>query len=155
MPMAPVSRCRRPAKMSRSTLPATFQKKRSVMRRSRSLFRNSFSDLVTRSPELMTKLDGVPTAKMVGSLTSLRTNEPFVRQAVRSHWRVRLVLTPTFTVSELPRDITKLRSVLEYQPGTVAARAGVAAAAKSRPVARHAARKDRFIGQSLLRSVHI
>jgi hypothetical protein len=80
----------------------------------------------------------------LGSLTSLRTKEPFVLQAVRSHWRVRFALMPAFSVFELPLCMPKLRSVLEYQPGTVAALAGPAKAATA--ATRDAARIVRFIG---------
>ena len=54
-------------------------------------------------PESTVKLPGVPTAICVGSRRRCARSVPLLLQAVRSHWRVRFALIPTFIVFELPR----------------------------------------------------
>src|SRR5207245_10366812 len=99
------------------------------MRRSNVAVASYCAALSTLGPSSIRKSVRPPTARRDGSLASARTADPVRAKVAFGHRRFTSTFAPSVDVPEFPLVITKLRPLLEYQPGGGGASAAAATVA--------------------------
>src|SRR5207245_35372 len=99
------------------------------MRRSNVAVASYFAAFSTLGPSSIRKSVRPPTARRDGSLASARTADPVRAKVAFGHRRFTSTFAPSVDVPEFPLVITKLRPLLEYQPGGAGAAAAAATVA--------------------------